>query len=313
MQTIVTLTMNPTIDSNASVAHVVNNKKLRCSKPSFEPGGGGINVARAIHRLEGESTALYTCGGADGELLKHLLSKEKVQHHPIPIHEMTRRNFIITETSTSNQYRFGVPGPQLKSEEWQRCLTELKSMTPPSAYIVASGSLPRGVPDDFYKSVAEIAADRDARLILDTSSKALKLALHTGIFLLKPSIRELQELVEREIKTEEQQEEFARELIEQGYSKYVVLSLGNAGALLVSETSAERVRSPSVPIKSRIGAGDSMVAGIVLKLAQGKAFAEAGRFGIAAGAAAVMTPGTELCRKEDTERLYERIAQERSS
>lgn len=313
MQTIITLTMNPTIDSNTRVSHVVNNHKLRCGSPSFEPGGGGLNVSRVIHRLGGASTALYTCGGADGELLKRLLNEENIQHHPIPIQAMTRRNFTVTETASGNQYRFGVPGPELQEAEWQGCLDKLKAMTTPSAYIVGSGSLPPGVPNDFYTRVAEIAVERGARLILDSSSEALKLALHTGVYLLKPNLCELQEFVEKEITEEEQQEAFARELIDQGYSQYIVLSLGNAGALLVSKTGAERVRSPSVLIKSRIGAGDSMVAGLVFQLAQGKSFAEAGRFGIAAGAAAVMTPGTELCRKEDTARLYEQLAQEHSS
>ena len=300
--------MNPTIDTNMKVKQVISNQKLRGSMPRYEPGGGGINVSRAIKRLGGESTALYITGGPDGKMLEQLLDDEGIHQHPIWTGKMIRRNFILSEESSDDQYRFNMPGPQLQEAEWKSCLEELRSMTPKPANIVGSGSLPLGVPDDFYARVAEIAADVGARFIVDTSTQALKLAVQKSVYLIKPNLRELRELVDEELEEESQQEEAAKNIIERGHSEFVVVSLGIAGALLVSRAGVERVRSPSVQIKSRIGAGDSMVAGIVLKLAQGKSFREAVCFGIAAGAAAVMTPGTELCRGEDAQRLYEKIA-----
>jgi 6-phosphofructokinase 2 len=245
-------------------------------------------------------------------MLEKLLDEEGIHQHPIWTEKMIRRNFILSEESSEDQYRFIMPGPQLQESQWKPCLEELRSMTPKPEYVVGSGSLPPGVPDDFYARVAEITADFGARFIVDTSTEALKLAVQRGVYLIKPNLRELRELVDKELEEEFQQEEAAKKIIERGQSEFVVVSLGIAGALLVSRAGSERVRSPSVQIKSRIGAGDSMVAGITLKLAQGKSFWEAVRFGIAAGAAAVMTPGTELCHGEDVQRLYEKIAQENS-
>lgn len=310
-QTIVTLTMNPTIDKSAAVNHVAPEVKLRCHAVRHDPGGGGINVTRAIQRLDGTSTAMYLAGGPLGDMLRNLLEAEKVSHHPVPIKAITRENLIVLEESSDQQFRFGMPGPEVTEAEQQQSLEALRDFDPKPDYIVASGSLPKGVSPAFYADVGNIAADRGARFILDTSGDALQLSVKKappdGIFLLKPNMRELRQLTGRDIKDEHEQETAARSLIEADRSQIVVVSLGAAGALLVTEDICERLRAPSVPIRSKIGAGDSMVAGIVLSLAEGKSIEEATRFGIAAGAAAVMTPGTELCRLEDTQRLYKKI------
>jgi 6-phosphofructokinase 2 len=216
---------------------------------------------------------------------------------------------MVLESATGQQYRFNFPGPTVQAAEWQACLNELSTVTPAPAYLVASGSLPPGVPDDFYARVAQLAKKFDSRFILDTSTKtALQLALREGVYLIKPNLREFRKLVGRELETEAEQESQARELIERGQCEVVVVSLGAAGVLLVSKEACEHLRAPTVPIKSKVGAGDSTVAGMTLGLAQGKSLREAVRFGVAAGAAAVMTPGTELCRREDTERLYRSIS-----
>lgn len=306
MQAIATLTMNPTIDKGSSVEQVIPGRKLRCKPPRHEPGGGGINVSRAIHRLGGQSVALYTAGGATGHMLQDLLGDEGViNHRPIPIEGLTRQNLTVLEESSEQQYRFGMPGPTLQDAEWQQCLDELAILEPKTGYIVASGSLPSGVPEDFYARVASSGREMDTRIIVDTSGKPLRLAAREGVYLLKPNLRELRQLAGRELDDEAQQEAAAREIVETGQSEVVVVSRGAGGALLVSSTGQKLLRSPTVPIRSRVGAGDSMVAGIVLALARGASLSDAVRFGVAAGAAAVMTPGTELCRREDVERLYE--------
>jgi 6-phosphofructokinase 2 len=163
------------------------------------------------------------------------------------------------------------------------------------------------VPGDTYTAVAKTARALGARPILDTSGAALREARTAGWYLLKPNLRELQQLAGRALETDPERIEAARGFIDQGWCKGVVLSMGAAGALLVTAEKALHVRSPTVPIESRVGAGDSMVGGLVLALSRGRPLPDAVRFGVAAGAAAVMTPGTELCRRADTERLYEQM------
>jgi 6-phosphofructokinase 2 len=307
MERIVTLTMNPSIDINSSVEHVISDRKLRCKPPSYEPGGGGINVSRAIQRLGGNSSALYPAGGTFGQMLQNLLDREGIFHYPIQIEESTRETFMILEESSGRQFRFGMPGPTLRETEWKRCLGTLVALDLKPNYVVASGSLSPGVPEDFYAQLAKITSEVEARLIVDTSGEPLRLASQAGVYLLKPNMNEIQSLVGREIQNELELEETARDLVEKGHSEVMIISLGAGGALMVSKDGCEHVRAPTVPIKSRVGAGDSMVAGMVLSLANGKSLGDAVRFGVAAGAAAVMTPGTELCRREDTERLYQQI------
>ena len=304
MKTIFSLAMNPSIDKSASVDRVIVERKLYCKAPSYEPGGGGVNVSRAIKKLGGESRLLYPSGGIVGQLLNGLLEKEEIGHQPISIKGTIRENVIILEESTGLQYRFGMPGPVLSEEEWQRCLEELKSAEPKPDYIVASGSLPSGVPGDFYARVARIGKERDIKVIVDAPSENLKLVLREGVYLIKPNIREFRELFDEEIKEEPQIKEKARELVKTGQSEIVVVSLGAAGIIAAFGGRVERIVPPTVPVVSKVGAGDSMVAGIVLSLAKGMPVPNAIRFGVAAGTAAVMTPGTELCRREDTERLY---------
>ncbi|MGA1839438.1 MAG: 1-phosphofructokinase family hexose kinase [bacterium] len=310
MKRIVTLTLNPSVDTSAYVEHVVVDDKLRCQQPNYEPGGGGINVSRAVRRLGGESIALYTSGGLYGQMLQRLLNEEGVQHDPIPIKRLTRENIIIVENSTGRQFRFNMPGPTLDQKEWEACLHRLSSIIPKPDYIVASGSLPPGVPEDFYARTAHIARGLGARIIVDTSGEALHLAARSGVYLFKPNMKELQALVKHEVRNESELEAAALKFIREEQSHVVVISLGAAGALMVTKQGCERLRAPTVPIRSKVGAGDSMVAGIVLSLARGRPIKEAIQFGIAAGSAAVMNPDTKLCSKEDTEQLLEQLIAE---
>lgn len=307
MSPIATLTLNPTIDKNTRIERVLAEEKLRCEAPSREPGGGGLNVSRAIDRLGGDSRALYTAGGFTGDILQSLLDDEGIDQTPLPIDGETRENLIVYEMSTDRQFRFGMPGPELGPDDFAACLDAIRSLDPAPDYLVASGSLPPGVPDDAYAAVAEAARELGARPLLDTSGAALREAMDAGWYLLKPNLRELEQLAGTSFETEEARIDAARDFIERGWCEVVVLSMGASGALLITADRAEHVHSPTVPINSRVGAGDSMVGGLVLALTRGLDLDDAVRFGVAAGAAAVMTPGTELCRREDTEALFEKI------
>ena len=305
MKTIVTMTLNPAIDKSTSVAHVTAERKLYCQPPRFEPGGGGVNVSRAIKKLGGESLLFYPAGGLTGKMLQKLLDREVLNHRSFPIEGLIRESLVVLEESTGRQYRFGMPGPEFQEHELEQFLTALSAVDPAPAYLVVSGSLPPGVPPDFYARVARVGKERGAKVIIDVAGDAMKRALEEGVYLIKPNVREFSELFGKDIKEEAQIKAEARKMIGSGWCELLVISLGAAGALMVSGETTERILPPTVPIVSKVGAGDSMVAGIVLSLVRGRPPRESVLFGVATGTAAVMTPGTELCRREDAERLFE--------
>lgn len=300
--------MNPAIDASCAVENVFPDHKLRCGAVLHEPGGGGINVSRAIQNLGGQSTVFYLAGGPSGQMLGVLLDREGLKHIAVPIGDWTRENFMVMETASAQQYRFITPGPRVTTEEWSSCLEKIASIDPIPEFVVASGSLPPDVPPDFHARLAKAVRDKGRRFVLDSSGTALRESLpRGGIYLVKPSMRELREFVGQELLHESEQEKAARQIVKNGQAEIVVVSIGAAGVLLATGDGCQRIRSPSVPVKSKVGAGDSMVAGIVLALARDMSIPDAVRFGIACGAAAVMMPGTQLCRREDAERLFAQI------
>ena len=305
MQKVVTLTMNPALDVGTDLHSVAPEIKLRCAAPHFHPGGGGINVSRAIRFLGGESSAVYAAGGHNGMMLSQLLDDEGIDHYPVSIAGITRENLVVYEASTSLQYRFTMPGPELAADEWIACLETLFNLNPD--YIVASGSLPSGVPLEFYGEITRYAREYGIRVIVDTAGDALNRTVGKGVFLLKPNLRELELYAGEKIQGEAHIRAACRRLIAEGLAEVLVVSMGAAGAVMVTGADYLHIHAPMVPIASKVGAGDSMVGGIVMGLAQGRGLADAVRLGVAAGSAAVMTTGTQLCRKDDAFRLYEEI------
>lgn len=305
MPEIVTLTMNPAIDTSTEVDTVASEIKMRCDPPQRDPGGGGINVSRAIKKIGGNSTAIFTAGGGMGDLLRDLLVAEGITLHPVAIAAMTRDNMTIYERNSGLQYRFGMPGAPVTAVEQADCVDAVLEMK--ADYVVASGSLPPGTPQDFYKQLAMRLQDTPTRLIVDTSGAALEAVKDAQVFLLKPNLRELELLSGQQFSSEDHIIEMARDLITHGMAEVFVISMGGSGAVMVSHDDAVRLRPPIVPIQSKVGAGDSMVGGLVWALSEGKPLREAVRYGIAAGTAAVMTQGTELCRREDVFNIYERV------
>ena len=302
MRRIMTLTINPAVDIVWEVEEMLPGRKLRSTRGMVYPGGGGINVSRCISVLGGESWALITRGGLTGTLLTELLDELGLSRRVVKIGGHTRLAAIVFERSTGLEYRVTPPGPALSESEWQACL-DLVAQTDVE-YVVGTGSLARGVPNDFYARAAAIAKKRGAKVILDTSGRALFEALEEGVYLVKPSQRELENLLGRKAFTHEQQEELARQLIDEGKTEMVALTLGEDGALLVWKDGSLRLDSPKVEVKSAVGAGDTFVGALTYGLSDGRTPEDAFTLAVAAGAAAVMTAGTELCRKEDVDRLY---------
>lgn len=307
MSSIVTLTMNPSLDMNVVAERVRPNEKIRCDRPVHEPGGGGVNVSRVASRLGEDVITVLTSGGPLGEALVQLVNEEGLECQPIRVADSTRQNPTFSEEDTEDQFRFVLPGPQMTEDEWQACLDAVVQLDPMPPLVVASGSLPPGVPDDFYARLAQQLEGHDTRLIVDASGDALAATVDVGAFLLKPNVDELEKLCGRDLAREGEFEKAADALVDDGAAEVIVLSLGAAGAYLAQRgKEGTALRAPTVPIESRIGAGDSMVAGIATALSRGWPIEDAVRFGLAAGAAAVMTAGSELARREDVERLYAR-------
>ena len=301
---IVTLTMNPALDVSSSVRRVVPEQKLRCGPGIVHPGGGGINVTRAIRNLGGSSIAVYPLGGPTGEAYRRFAADADILGHVVRIAGNTRESFTVNETSTGEQYRFVLPGPLMREPEWRACLSVVGDNLPRGGFLVASGSLPPGVPVDFYAMLARIAADQDVRVIVDASGPPLEAALAEGVYLIKPSRDELAELVGAagELGPDEQLHA-VHAIIGDGRAKYVALSLGAKGALLGGDAGVLQLPTPQVEVTSTVGAGDAFLAGLVLRLAEGHPVESAFRTAVAAGSATAMMPGTELCGADDVARL----------
>ncbi|HZQ12164.1 MAG TPA: 1-phosphofructokinase family hexose kinase [Pseudolabrys sp.] len=307
MPDIATVTINPAIDIFVNVERVEPTKKLRCSAPKRDPGGGGINVARVAHRLGGRVVAIYPVGGAIGKLLQRLVEREGIDSVTTPSHVETRENFTAYEEKSGEQYRFVLPGSALHKAEWEACLDRLARLPEKPKIVVASGSIPPGVPEDFFARVARLARGFGAKMVLDTSGAALKAALAEGVTLIKPNLNEFSDFVGQPLTREQDRIAACRRLIADKRVEAVALTLGKDGALLVTADGAWRSAPLQVEVVSAVGAGDSFLGGVVASLAQGERLDHAFRVGIAAGSAAVMSPGTELCREEDVRQLLGQV------
>jgi 6-phosphofructokinase 2 len=305
MASILTITFNPCIDKSTTVDAIAPEKKIKCSTPTFEPGGGGINVARAIRQLGGKSTAIYPAGGYSGIFLQALLEKEGIESLVVKTGRHTRENLIVLDLSINQQYRFGMPGQELTQTEWQQCLNLIKETD--TDFIVASGSLPPGVPTDIFARIAQIAKLKNSKLIVDTTGEALNLVLDADVFMIKPNLGELCKLVGKVELGLTEMESVALDLIRKKHCTAITVSLGAAGAMMITEKEVYKVSAPVVKRKSTVGAGDSMVAGIVYSLSNNKSLRESLYYGVACGTAATLNPGTQLCKLEDVNKLYKEL------
>lgn len=304
---IVTITINPAVDKSSSTEKLMPEKKLRCTDMVTEAGGGGINVSKAINKLGGESFAIFPAGGINGQVLENAFREHGIAYKAIPVETETRENIVIVETGSNSQYRFVMPGGELKPDIIDTIEKTLNTLPEKPSIIVASGSLSPGLPDDFYAKIAAFAKKLGAKCIVDTSGKPLELAMQSGVYLMKPNVNELARLAGKDELQLYEVDNAAMELINKKACEVIVVSLGAAGALIVTAEGVDHVPAPTVRKKSTVGAGDSMVAGMVWMLEQGKSIKEMVRFGVACGTAATMNPGTELFRKEDAMRLYQWI------
>ncbi|PJJ58613.1 1-phosphofructokinase family hexose kinase [Hymenobacter chitinivorans] len=309
MNTIVTLTLNPTVDKSTTADQIIPDQKIRCAAPKFEPGGGGINVSRALRRLGSDSLAVFPVGGPSGTLLRELLTQENIRQAPVEMVSRTRENFIVVDAASGQQYRFGMPGTALSAEEQHQILQTLKHIDQLPEFLVISGSLPPGVEPEFVVKVVRAAKERGVKVVVDTSGPALLRVLEEGVFLAKPNVGELSKMAGVDELDNEAVAEAAHRLVREGKAEIVVVSLGPQGACVVTKELVDHVPAPAVKRRSTVGAGDSMVAGLVHGLASGLSVREVVRLGGACGSAATMNPGTELFRRADVDKLYHWLLQ----
>lgn len=307
MPPIVTLTLNPAVDVSSRAAQVVPAHKLRCHDVRHDAGGGGINVARVLHRFGAETHAVFTRGGPMGDLLERLVRRDGVPFTAIPVAGDTREDFTVTSDKDGEQYRFVLPGPELSAFELDGCLGAVSRTAGKGAYVVASGSLPPGTPVDTYRRVRELLP-AGARFALDTSGEGLRHALGEGLSLIKPSRRELEQLVGVSLPDRTALKSAAGRLIEQGDAEMVAVTLGGEGAIFLSKEFALEACTPSIVPVSTIGAGDSFLAILVLSLSEGRSPRVSLQRAIAAGSAALLSPGTGLCRPDQMESLVGAVA-----
>ena len=303
MPDVVTVTMNPAVDISTSVDRIEPVRKLRCRAERREAGGGGINVARVIHRLGGDVLALYLAGGVVGEQLKRLVAREGVPDLVVPIAEETRESFTVTDETTREEFRFVMPGPSLTAAECQASLVQIESVVTGGQYLVASGSLPHGAARDFHARLGALARSLGSRFVVDASGEQLRAALAAGVYLAKPNLRELQDITDADLSGRSQQISACRKLIGEGRAAVVALTLGSSGALLV--TADEAWFSEPLPVKvvGTVGAGDSFLGALVWALQRELPLDEALRTAVASGSAALLSEGTRLAATEDIHRL----------
>nr|QDP27334.1 1-phosphofructokinase family hexose kinase [Bradyrhizobium cosmicum] len=294
--------MNPAVDISTSVKKMLPFTKMRCAEAQRDPGGGGINVARVLNRLGAEATAIYPAGGATGQTLAALVEREAVRSIVIPTSNDTREDITVFDETTREQFRLVFPGALLSEFEWQQCLDAIARISPQAAFVIASGSLPPGVPADFYGRVAQ-AAKGPAKVIVDTSGASLKAALDVGVYLIKPNLREFQDLAGISSADEPSLIQAGRRLFDRYRIEIIALSMGPGGALLLTRDIALRAEGLPIELVSVSGAGDSFLGAMVSRLAEGAPLETALRYGVAGGSAALLSPGTGLCLGADVHRL----------
>ncbi|ACR69054.1 6-phosphofructokinase II [Edwardsiella ictaluri] len=299
MNSVYTLTLSPSLDCSTSTDKIYPEGKLRCSQAIYQPGGGGVNVARAIYRMGGGAVAIYPAGGSTGAYLTTLLLAEGIAVDVVEVQSWTRQNMHINVTATGEQFRFVMPGADLTPREFD-LLTQRLDQIPADAFLVVSGSLPESITPQRFAALLQYVCQRGIRCVVDTSGDALMTAVSQGgLALIKPNQKELATLSGRDMTQPASVLQAAHALVLQGVAQYVVVSLGAQGAIAVDRQAWIQVTPPPIKALTTVGAGDSMVAAMTLQLALGGSLSTLAIGGVAAGTAATLRHGTELCQASD--------------
>lgn len=303
---IFTITLNPAVDKAVVVEELVIGDANRVKRSRTDPSGKGVNVSRVIRELDGESVAMGFVAGSLGRFIEASLNELGIRDDFLHVPGQTRTNFAIIEERYHRHTLINEPGPEVHPSALTELERRLRRTFEPNDWVVLAGSLPPGIPTDAYARIIRLVRDLGGETVLDADGEPLRLGLAEMPTLIKPNRRELQRLAGRELRADEEVLAVACDLQRQGI-RYVVVSLGAEGAIAVAPEGAWRVTPPKIVEVSSVGSGDSMVGGLVLSLTRGEGFLAGLRLGTAAGAATALTPGTELCHKEDVLRLLPEV------
>ena len=303
---IYTITINPSIDKHITIDKLIKDDAIRAKSMHRDPGGKGINVSRVVNELEGETRAFAIIGGCAGYMMRDLLENNKINFNVIEIIGETRINVIITDLSDRTQTRISTKGPKVNSSNISGFIALLDKANPRPSFWVLGGSLSPGAPKNTYKKIIESLKERGEKCVLDADGEALELGIKASPFLIKPNEYELERLLGRRVEKDEDISKAAMEVCNKGV-EIVIVSLGKRGAVVANKGRAFKLEIPEVEVRSKVGAGDSLIGGLLVALEKGWNLEEAARYGVAAGTAAVITEGTRLCLYDDVERLFNLI------
>lgn len=303
---ILTVTLNPALDLSTAADEVCPDLKLRCDKPVADPGGGGINVSRAIKIMGGQSTAMVALGGATGTRIAEMLKADGLSVIRLTAPGETRQSLAVTDRASGSQYRFVMPGPEWHKAHVSDMMAAIAEAARAGGWVVVSGSNPPGVAPGFEQMLTVGLKDGRARLLVDTSGDALRALAgsSTPVDVLRMDSHEAEGLAGRPLPLRCDSAAFAAGLVRDGAAKSVIVARGADGSVIAGEDGAWHAEAADVPVVSAVGAGDSFVAGFVLAISRGQPVEDALALGAAAASAAVMTPATDLCHGHDVERLY---------
>lgn len=306
MHDILTVTLNPALDLATSVVSVRPDEKLRCSPPETDPGGGGLNVARAITQLGGQARAFVALGGDTGTALRHLLEQAGLS---LVVHEApgeTRQSLAVTDLTTREQFRFMLPGPDWTGADIDAARAAIRANAPQGGYVVLSGSGPNGAAPDLYARICGDLAGTGTEVLLDTSGPALAhlaAGQDSPPLLLRMDQHEAESLARRPLPARADSADFAARLVARGAARWVIVARGADGSVFADGTRRLHVAAAPVEVRSRVGAGDSFVGGFTMALAEERDLDDALARGAAAASAACATEGTQLCLPDDFQRL----------
>ena len=297
---IYTVTLNPILDRIVEVEELIYDDVNMVVDEKKYPGGKGIDVSRVIKELGGQSIAMGFAGGYNGLELVGRLVNEGILCDFTKIHNETRAHITIFQRKKKLQTLLGTLCPaisQIEVDEFFRKIQEI----PVNSYAVISGNPPQGMSDSFYAQLITTLKERDIKVILDTDEEALKRGADAGPYLIKPNIHEFGRLVEANVSEMEDIIKYARPYEDK--TKYIVVSMGAKGVLGISKESNYRVVPPKINVRSSVGAGDSLVAGIIFALSENISFEDALALGVACGTASALNPCSDLCKKNDIDTI----------
>jgi 1-phosphofructokinase family hexose kinase len=309
---IVTVTPNPGLDRTLTVPRITFNEMIRAAAVQLDRGGKGFNVSRALKALGAESVAMGLVGGATGQMLARGLNEIGIATDLLPVQGETRTNTVIADTSGERYVKVNEAGPIVREEEAVAFFERVRERVCPGDLWALCGSLPPGVGLDFYAQLVALLQGRGAKALLDTSGEPLRLGCAAAPYLVKPNVREAEEMIGRQIASEVDALDAAGHFLRQGV-ELVAMSLGADGLLLTSRWGSVWARPPRVQVRNPVGAGDALLAGLIWALSRSGhnqaevSLAEVARWGVAAGTAAAMREGVSVGTRAAVEVLYGQV------